>query len=77
MIADKRMKTPDFFKDEMIRCFEAGRFSEARLNCRIWTRLVAAQKKDFFNDGASGPGWSADIRPAGMPSPYTGELRGE
>lgn len=64
-------------QSEMMRLFEAGKIAEARWHCRIWTRLVAAQKKDFFNDGASGPGWSADIRPAGMPSPYTGELRGE
>lgn len=64
------MKTPDFFKDEMIRCFEAGRFSEARLNCRIWTRLVAAQKKDFFNDGSNRPIASASLQRAGTPSPY-------
>lgn len=33
--------------------------------------------KELINDGTSGPGWTADIRPAATPSPYHGELRGE
>lgn len=33
--------------------------------------------KHLINDGTSGPGWTADIRPAATPSPYYGELEGE
>jgi hypothetical protein len=43
-----------FHETEMMRHFEAGRMASARWHCRIWTRLVAAQK--FFNDGTEASG---------------------
>lgn len=57
-------------QSEMMRLFEAGKIAEARWHCRIWTRLVAAQKKDFFNDGSNRPIASASLQRAGTPSPY-------
>lgn len=44
------------------------------MSARIWTRLMAGK---VFNDGTDRPIRSADIRPAGTPSPYQGELKGE
>ena len=61
---------------EMMRHFEAGRIAEARWHCRIWTRMVAAQKKDFLNDGREASRL-ADTHPACQPSPIHDESRGE
>lgn len=68
------MSVAGFHETEMMRHFEAGRMASARWHCRIWTRLTADK---VFNDGTGCAARPADIRPAGTPSPYSGELRGE
>lgn len=64
-----------FHLHEMTRHFEAGRFASARWHCRLWTRLVAAQKQ-VFNDGREASRL-ADTHPACQPSPIHDESRGE
>ena len=58
---------------EVMRHFEAGRIAEARWHCRIWTRMVAAKKKDFLNGGTGAPCLRNPVH-AGTPSPFSGLL---
>lgn len=56
-------------KAEMVTHFNAGRMASARWHCRIWSRMVAAQKK-IFNDGTEASGQRNPVH-AGTPSPYS------
>ena len=58
-----------FHESEMIRCFESGKFAEARFNCRIWTRLVAG--KFSMTAQAGQPGTGNPVHPC-APSPNSG-----
>lgn len=58
-----------FHEAEMMRHFEAGRLASARFHCRIWTRLTAAGKQSFLNDGTEASESRNPQREA-TPSPY-------
>ena len=73
----KRVSMIDLQSSLMQKAFADGRMDDARAHCRIFTELARERAKHFLNDGTSRPRWSADIRPAGGPSPYSGELKGE
>lgn len=62
------MTDAKFHEEEMMLHFEAGRFSEARWHCRIWTYMTA---KRVFNDGTEASGQGNPVH-AGTPSPNNG-----